>query len=1483
MKHPRLFNRLLRETTGRCLMLLLMALLCTPSALAYDFSAPNEQGQILYYKFLGNHKVAVTYRYETTYGDSFDHYGDVVIPSTVDYNGETYNVTAIGDYTFRHADITSITLPNSIERIGSYAFNNCHNITTLTIPENVTFIGLSAIFNNTNLKTLYYNARNAECDHESNINNVGEEFFYGAIEVKSDCEVIINDNIEHIPDYFLCWSSITSINIPSSVTSIGDGAFYRTKLNSVILPSGVTSIGANAFKDCSSLRNVVCLMTTPAAIQSSTFPNRTNQTLYIPEGCAPNYVVANYWKEFKYILEASRIYFVDSRVEAICVANWDTDHNGYLDQIEAMQVTDLGTIFQGNNQISSFNELQYFKGLSKIPDNAFSGCSNLTSVTLPDRLSRIGNSAFKNCIRLSAIVFPSTMRTIDDEAFRGCTNLSSISGYKDVTTIGTRAFANCSSLQSVGISRTTNVNSAAFEGCTGLTRVIFRPSLLASYTFQGCTSLTDVTLENTVTDLQEGAFKDCTALTTITLPSSINSINGSFEGCISLSSVTLQKGLKYIYDKSFKGCSSLTAISLPTGLLTIGESAFDGTGLTEINIPSTVTSILSRAFADCSDMTKVIVRMTNPIGIPAEAFPNRANQYLIVPDGTVAAYQAASVWKDFKGIFQGGIEYGIKIGGIAVNEFNAADITGDCITRGTVSFDPETHVLTLTDATIESGTESGIWVKTDYAFEDLTIKLVGYNILNNIENYKDVSLACNTTITGPGKLVMNNWGEIRMYQSKDLTIEGGCTIRGRHIGGYNGNGILTVKGDYTQVELTFGIVSFANVILQDGLYYEKPKGGHYDTDNFYVVDSLGNKCTDGVIIRRENLIPYVIYHGDLETLTFYNDGQMPGHLSGVTVAYFLNEGDDLPEWYNDGRHQYITKVIFDESFAHAAPTSTYNWFNEMYNLTSIEGIENLNTSEVTNMCAMFGDCSRLTSLDVSHFDTRNVTTMAYMFYTCEALTSLDLSAFDTHNVTNMSGMFESCTGLTSLDLSGFDTRNVTDMYGMFEACDGLTSLDLSGFDTHNVTDMGYMFSYCDNLKTIYVGDGWNTAAVTNSDAMFYELPSLVGGMGTTYDANHTDMAYAHIDGGPSNPGYFSGLLSDYAVLSSDGKTLTFYCDGLKNTRPGTKYDLNEGANNPGWYSDNSYGNVTTVVFDPSFADARPTSTYWWFSNMGNLSSIEGIEYLNTSKVINMSRMFSLCWSMESLDLSHFDTGNVTDMSYMFNYCEALTSLDLRSFDTHNVFDMEDMFYECSSLTSLDLSSFNTENVNNFKEMFYDCASLNSMDLQNFDTRNADTMNGMFWDCSGLTSLDLSSFNTANVTDMGYMFDGCHNLETVYVGDEWSTAGVTNSSSMFGGCTSIVGGMGTTYDANHTDMAYAHIDGGPSDPGYFSEKVDFLRGDVNNDGVVSVSDVTALIDYLLSGDASAINIDAADCNLDSGVTIPDVTSLIDYLLSGAWAN
>jgi hypothetical protein len=133
-----------------------------------------------------------------------------------------------------------------------------------------------------------------------------------------------------------------------------------------------------------------------------------------------------------------------------------------------------------------------------------------------------------------------------------------------------------------------------------------------------------------------------------------------------------------------------------------------------------------------------------------------------------------------------------------------------------------------------------------------------------------------------------------------------------------------------------------------------------------------------------------------------------------------------------------------------------------------------------------------------------------------------------------------------------------------------------------------------------------------------------------------------------------------------------------------------------------------------------------------------------------------------------------------------------------------------------------------------------------------------------------------------MFDHCANLQTIYVGDGWNTAAVTISQDMFKDCTSLVGGKGTTYsNSNPTDKAYAHIDGGPSNPGYFTEGTAVLRGDVDGSGTVGISDVSALIDYLLSSDATDIDLTAADADLSGSVGIADVSALIDYLLSGAW--
>ena len=162
--------------------------------------------------------------------------------------------------------------------------------------------------------------------------------------------------------------------------------------------------------------------------------------------------------------------------------------------------------------------------------------------------------------------------------------------------------------------------------------------------------------------------------------------------------------------------------------------------------------------------------------------------------------------------------------------------------------------------------------------------------------------------------------------------------------------------------------------------------------------------------------------------------------------------------------------------------------------------------------------SKLTILDVSNFNTSNVTNMSGMFNGSKA-TKLDVSDFDTSSVTDMEGMFAGSQA-TTLDLNNFDTSNVTNMSSMFSFCQA-TSIDLSSFDTSKVTDMHYMFSNSTNLKTIYASNKFNTDAVTSSTEMFYDCTSLVGGAGTRYDANHVDKTYARIDGGTSNPGYFT--------------------------------------------------------------------------------------------------------------------------------------------------------------------------------------------------------------------------------------------------------------------------------------------------------------------------------------------------------------------------
>lgn len=183
-------------------------------------------------------------------------------------------------------------------------------------------------------------------------------------------------------------------------------------------------------------------------------------------------------------------------------------------------------------------------------------------------------------------------------------------------------------------------------------------------------------------------------------------------------------------------------------------------------------------------------------------------------------------------------------------------------------------------------------------------------------------------------------------------------------------------------------------------------------------------------------------------------------------------------------------------------------------------------------------------------------------------------------------------------------------------------------------------------------------------------------------------------------------------------------------------------------------------------------------------------------------------------------------------------------------------------------------------MFYDCKSLSSIDWSGFNTSNVWIMNNMFSCCSSLTSLDLSGFNTMNVRTMEVMFYGCKNLKTIFVDNDWNTNSVTNSSYMFFGCTKLEGCRGTVYDEDYIDVARAHIDGGPSNPGYLSGKdisPGVVKGDVNADGDVNISDVNCIVDVIL-GDSDTYE-GRADVNADGEVNVADINAVIDIIIGG----
>ena len=520
------------------------------------------------------------------------------------------------------------------------------------------------------------------------------------------------------------------------------------------------------------------------------------------------------------------------------------------------------------------------------------------------------------------------------------------------------------------------------------------------------------------------------------------------------------------------------------------------------------------------------------------------------------------------------------------------------------------------------------------------------------------------------------------------------------------------------------------------LSYSKDDTGNYKADRAFIYD-LKTATTFSEYVAA--------YDATNTTLTFKKITS--DNLEGIDLNLIPIVKDGLRVDNLCAKYLEITNIVFEESFKTYAPTSLKGFFSDCIKLQTISGLEYLNTADVTNMRNMFNSCYHLKSLNLTNFNTEKVKDMRYMFYDCYRL--------------------------PPLDLTNFNTVNVEDMKGMFKDCYDLTSLDLTSFNTESVKDMNSMFYNCKALTTIYASDKFVTTKVTDGSDMFCNCEKLIGVIEYKKNTDKKDHNYANYSTGYFTPG------CGYAEFDNATGTLTFRYKGVK---PEGAYDLNVSALRPQWK--NIETTVKKVVFDASFASARPTICYAWFYNNTNLTTIEGIEYLNTEDVTDMGYMFAGCSALESLDLSKFNTAKVTSMVKMFYNCSALKSLNLSGFNTAKATDMNRLFAGCSALESLDLSMFNTSSVESMPNMFDGAKNLKTLNVSSFNTEKTKNMGHMFTDCSNLTTIEgIEYLNTEDVTDMGYMFAGCSALESLDL-SKFNTAKVTSMVKMFYNCSAL---------------------------------------------------------------------------------------------------
>ena len=514
-------------------------------------------------------------------------------------------ITSIGEYAFSSCTgVTSIEIPNSVTTIGKYAFSSCTGLTSIEIPNSVTTIGKYAFSGCTGLTTVkigsgltsvgdfaFRNCKNIE-KLELDCSTIGNWFSDIKTSIK---EVIFGDNVNTIgSSAFSGCTGLTTIEIPNSVTAIGNGAFQGcTGLTSIEIPNSVTTIGESAFKGCTGLTTVK----------------------------------------------------IGSGLESVGSYAFQDCNN--IEKLE-LNCSTVGSWF--NYKVNIIKEVILGDNVTTIGSSAFSGCTGLTTIEIPNNVTTISKEAFKGCTGLTTIKIGSSLESVESDAFNECSNIEKLelncstigSWFKNkasikevilgdnVNTIENSAFYDCTGLASIEIPNSvTTIKGYAFYRCAGLTSIEIPNSVttIGSSAFSG-TGLTSIEIPNSVTTIEGYAFGYCSRLTTIEIPNSVTTIGDrAFYSCIGLTTVKIGSGVTSVGNELFKGCNNIEKLEFNCSTIgnwfgdtkasikeiifgdnvnTIGSSAFSGcTGLTTIEIPNSITTIGSSAFSGCTGLTSI--------------------------------------------------------------------------------------------------------------------------------------------------------------------------------------------------------------------------------------------------------------------------------------------------------------------------------------------------------------------------------------------------------------------------------------------------------------------------------------------------------------------------------------------------------------------------------------------------------------------------------------------------------------------------------------------------------------------------------------------------------------------------------------------------------------------------------------------------------------------------------------------------------------